>query len=167
MLPGLGTLGNPSGGPRWHGAERLPGSGRATLAPAGAIADGVDGREMARHRSPGRGSVDTPFLAQLERAELAAAGDRRAARVEADRRLERARMEAQAIEAAAPEAVAAAVAERTQQIRGEALREVASIEKTLADLEAVHGRGGTDAEGRFERAVEQVVAAVLDESAGP
>ena len=111
--------------------------------------------------------MDTPFLVQLERAELAAAGDRRAARAEADRRLERARMEAQEIEAAAPEAIAAAVAERTQQIRGEALREVAAIEKALADLEAVYERGGTEAEGRFERAVEQVVAAVLGESAGP
>lgn len=111
--------------------------------------------------------MDTPFLVQLERAELAAAGDRRAARAEADRRLERARMEAQAIEAAAPGAVAAAVAERTQQIRGEALREVAAIEKARVDLEAVYERGGTEAEGRFERAVEQVAAAVLDESAGP
>ena len=63
--------------------------------------------------------------------------------------------------------IAAAVAARTQQIRDEALREVAAIERAVADLEAARERAGPDAEERFERAVAQIVVAVLGESAGP
>ena len=111
--------------------------------------------------------METPFLALLERAELAAAEDRRAARAEADRRLEQAQMEAQAIEAGAPEVIAVAVAARTQQIRDAALLEVASVEKALAGLEEAHERVDPDTERRFQRAVDEIVVAVLGETAGP
>jgi len=111
--------------------------------------------------------VETPFLALLERAELAAAEDRQAARVQADRRLEQARTEAQAIEAAAPEAVAAAIAARRQQILDGAYLEVASVEKALAAVEDRRQRPDPDADQRFERAVDQIVSAVLGETGGP
>ena len=123
---------------------------------------------MVAHHSCARGArVDTPFLVLLERAELAAAEDRRTARAEADRRLDQARMEARAIEAGAPEVIAVAVAARTQQIRDAALVEVASVEKALAALEEAHGRVDPDTERRFQRAVDEIVGAVLGESAGP
>jgi hypothetical protein len=111
--------------------------------------------------------VETPFLVLLERAELAAAEARQAARVEADQRLEQARTEAETIEAAAPEAVAAAIAARRQQILDAALREVASVETALAAVEDLRQRPDPEADRRFERAVEQIVSAVLGETAGP
>ncbi len=76
-------------------------------------------------------------------------------------------MEAQAIEAAAPDVIAAAIAARRQQIRDEASREVAWVEKALAAMEDQDGRQEADACQRFERVVEQIVAAVLGETAGP
>ena len=110
--------------------------------------------------------MDTPFLELLERAELAAADARRAARAQADRRLREAQAEARAIEAAGPGMTAAAVAAHREQVLAAARREMAALERELGELDETSVGAGASSAARFERAVELVVGAVLCETSG-
>jgi len=105
--------------------------------------------------------VETPFLLQLERAEIAAAGVRGAAQVEAGRRIRAAEAEALAIEQSTPSTVAATVETRRAEIRARTDAAVAAIEADLSMLEREFGRAVAAGDDRFERAVESIVAAVL------
>jgi len=107
------------------------------------------------------GRVETPFLLQLERAEIAAAGVRGAAQVEAGRRIRAAEAEALAIEQSTPSTVAATVETRRAEIRARTDAAVAAIEADLSMLEREFGRAVAAGDDRFERAVESIVAAVL------
>ncbi len=108
--------------------------------------------------------MDTPFLDLLERAELAAADARRAARAQADRRLREAEAEARAVEASGPELVGAAVAAHREQVLAAARREIEALERELRELDEQSAGADAASAARFERAVDLVVTAVLGET---
>lgn len=109
--------------------------------------------------------MESPFLVLLEQAERAAAERRQLARLEAERRLEQARDDVRAIEAGAAERMTAAIARAQERIRAEALREVAAAELALAGMEAEGRSDSAESIASFDRVVDEIVGAVLGESA--
>jgi len=102
------------------------------------------------------------ILLELERAELAARERRLAAEAEAERLRGEARERAAAIEKAAAQRAADAVAARRRALRRGALTEVRDIEREIAELE----ERDADARGTApvpRAAVDFVVSAVLGE----
>lgn len=114
-------------------------------------------------------AVERTILGELERAELDARERRLAAQAEADRLLESARIAIDELEAGLDARIDEAIAVLRSDVLERADREVAAIERELAELDrAVAGTsaGGRDRAGRarFEAAVGDVVAAVLGEA---